>query len=99
MVLKKLIMRKSKSEKDKLKETKKLKEEIAESEKESEEGEEETEEPEEEVAEETKKDEPKAEEQKYLQVPIFLNQADKDEMIYETHLMASEILKALQSSK
>ncbi len=43
--------------------------------------------------------ESKEEEQKYLQVPVFLTQADKDKLIYENNLMLKKILQDFESSK
>ena len=40
--------------------------------------------------------EPK-EESKVLQVPVFLTEADKSKMIYETHAMVSQILRSLET--
>lgn len=75
---------------NKLKEKKKEVEEV-----EAEGNEEEEEVPEIEPKEEPKEDE----EKKYLKVPIFLTEADKDKMIYETHLMVSQLLSYIESSK
>ncbi len=91
-MLRKFKKDKQKTDEKKLKEIEEEDEGDEESDEESDEGEEGEEEP-------IKESDKITEEQKYVQVPVFLNQADKDKMIYETHLMVSQILKSFQTKK